>query len=106
MKSRQLCRHFGETSSPSYSTFYPIHPIALDLAPSDFHLFGVLKNVVHGVMFTADDNVISAVETWLHEQDKEWYQQGLHTLISCWLSAVEIDGDFVEKYCLETILFT
>jgi hypothetical protein len=40
------------------------------------------------------------------EQDKEWYRQGIHTLVSGWRKAVEVDGDFVEKKKLETKLLT
>jgi hypothetical protein len=49
------------------------------------------------VKFKTDDNVISAVRTWLHEQGKEWYRQGINTLVSHWCKAVEVDEDFVEK---------
>jgi hypothetical protein len=31
------------------------------------------------------------------EQDKEWYRQDIHTLVSRWRKVVEVDGDFVEK---------
>jgi hypothetical protein len=34
------------------------------------------------VKFKADDNVISAVRTWLHEQDNEWYQRHTRTYFS------------------------
>jgi hypothetical protein len=61
-----------------------------------FPLFRALKSAVHSVKFKADDDMISAVRTWLHEQGKEWYQQCIHALVSqC--KAVEVDGDFVEK---------
>jgi hypothetical protein len=39
------------------------------------------KNAVRIVKFKTDDAVIRAVRTWLHEQDKEWYRQGIHTLV-------------------------
>jgi hypothetical protein len=38
-----------------------------------WHIFGAIKNAVRGVKFKTDDDVISAVRTWLHEQDKEHY---------------------------------
>jgi hypothetical protein len=44
-----------------------------------------------------DDDVIHAVRTWLHEQDKTWYQQGIHTFVPHWHKAIEVDGVFVEK---------
>jgi histone-lysine N-methyltransferase SETMAR len=36
-----------------------------DLAPSDFHLFGPLKNAVRGRRFAADDELKEAVHDWL-----------------------------------------
>jgi hypothetical protein len=73
---------------PSYSP---------NIALSDFHLFGALKNFIHSVKFKSDDDVINAVRTWLHEQDKEWCQQSIYTLVSHWCKAVEVDGDVLEK---------
>jgi hypothetical protein len=58
------------------------------------------------VKFKTDDDVISDVRTWLHEQDKEWYRQGIHALVSRWRKDVEVGGDFVEKWSLETNLPT
>jgi hypothetical protein len=31
------------------------------------------------------------------EQDKKWYRQDTHALVSRWRKAVEVDGDLVEK---------
>jgi hypothetical protein len=39
---------------------YSVTPSSPDLAPSDFHLFGALKNAACSVKFKTDD-VISAV---------------------------------------------
>jgi hypothetical protein len=47
--------------------------------------------------FVIDDDVIHAVRTWLNEQDKAWYQQGIRLLVPCWRKAVEVDKDLVEK---------
>jgi histone-lysine N-methyltransferase SETMAR len=63
-------------------TVLPNPPYILDITPSDFHLFGALNNAVCDVKFKTDDDVISAVKTWLHEQDKELYCQGIHTCFS------------------------
>jgi hypothetical protein len=35
--------------------------------------------------------------TWLREQVTSWYREGLHALVSRWLKAVDVDGDYVEK---------
>jgi histone-lysine N-methyltransferase SETMAR len=44
-------------------------PYSPNLAPSDFHIFGALKDAIHGMKFESDDNV----STWLCGQDKAWY---------------------------------
>jgi hypothetical protein len=73
---------------PSYSP---------DLAPSDFHLFGPLKNALRGARFEGDESVILAVRTWLREQQRIWYRVGIHALASRWRKAVDLDRDYVEK---------
>jgi histone-lysine N-methyltransferase SETMAR len=74
------------------------HPLySPDLAPSDFHLFGPLKDALRGTGFEDDKSVICAVTTWLHEQETSWYREGMHALVSRWHKAVDLDGDYVEK---------
>jgi histone-lysine N-methyltransferase SETMAR len=90
LKTWEAISKFGWTVLP--------HPFySPDLAHSDFHLFGALRNDVCSLKFKTDDDVIGDVRTWPYEQDKEWYRQGIHALVSCWCKAVEVDGDFVEK---------
>jgi histone-lysine N-methyltransferase SETMAR len=52
LKTREAITKFGWTVLP-----HP--PYSPDLAPSDFHLFGAVKNVP-GVKFKTDDDVITA----------------------------------------------
>ncbi|KDR17168.1 hypothetical protein L798_08429, partial [Zootermopsis nevadensis] len=78
-------------------TVLPHPPYSPDLAPSDFHLFGPLKDAIRGTRFEDDESVIQAVRTWLRAQDKSWYRQGMHALVSRWRKAVQVDGDYVEK---------
>jgi hypothetical protein len=47
----------------------PIPPCSPDLALSDFHLFGPLKDTLCGTGFADDMSVIHAVRTWLREQE-------------------------------------
>ena len=68
-----------------------------DLAPSDFHLLGPLKDALRGTSFEDDESVIRAVRTWLREQETSWYSEGMHTLVSRWRKAVDVYGDYVEK---------
>jgi len=75
----------------------PHPPYSPDLAPSDFHLLGPLKDALRGTRFEDNESVIRAVRTWLHEQKTSWYREGMHALVSHWCKAVELNGDYVEK---------
>jgi hypothetical protein len=41
-------------------------PYSLDLAPSDYHLFGALKEHLGGKRFHNSEEVIQDVQEWLH----------------------------------------
>jgi histone-lysine N-methyltransferase SETMAR len=47
-------------------------PYSLDLDPSDFHLFGPLKNQLGGKRFPDDKEVETGVRTWLRQQSKDF----------------------------------
>jgi len=48
-------------------------PYSPDLAPSDYHLFCVLKKQLKGRHFSTDAEVIAAAETWLDGQPSEFF---------------------------------
>jgi len=48
----------------------PLPPYSLSPAPSDFHLFVALKDVICSTKFESNGSVICTVRTWLHEQEK------------------------------------
>ena len=52
--------------------------------PSDFHLFGSLKDALRGTSFEDDESVIRTVRTWLREQETSWYREGMHALVLRW----------------------
>jgi hypothetical protein len=51
------------------------------LAPSDFHLFGPLRNYLGGKHFTDDEEVETEMRKWLRQQSKDFYAVGFDTLI-------------------------
>jgi hypothetical protein len=51
-----------------------------DLAPSDYHLFGPMKRVLGGKRFWNNDEVIAAVESWMHKQPKTFFETGIKKL--------------------------
>jgi len=75
----------------------PHLPYSSELAPSDFHIFGPLKDALHGTRFENDESVIRAVRTWPREQETSWYREGMHALVSRWRKAVDAEGNYVEK---------
>jgi histone-lysine N-methyltransferase SETMAR len=64
-------------------TVLPHPPYSPDLAPSDLHLFGSLKDAIRGKWFGSNDEVIEGVKKWLQVQDSDWRKTGIHALVSC-----------------------
>jgi len=75
----------------------PHPPYSLDLAPSDFHVFGPLKEAMGGKSFRSDKEVKQMVHKWLPSQPKDFFSRGIHALLKCWNTCMECNGDYVEK---------
>ena len=75
LKTREVISSFGWTTilQPPYSP---------DLEPSDFHLFGSLKESL------SDGAVKTAVRKWLKMQPVEFYNEGICALVKRWEKAV------------------
>ena len=43
------------------------------MAPSDFHLFGPMKEHLRGQKFADDDEVMEAVHSWLKATQKSFF---------------------------------
>jgi len=54
-------------------------PYSPNLAPSDYHLFPVLKKQLKGGHFSSDAKVIAAVENWLDGQPSDFLLSGLQS---------------------------
>jgi histone-lysine N-methyltransferase SETMAR len=68
------------------------HPAySLDLALSDYHVFGPLKK------FSTDDDIKEAVHRWLRSQSEEFFSRGIQALVKSWHTCIERGGDYVEK---------
>jgi hypothetical protein len=66
------------------------------VAPSDYDLFGKLKESLRGTRFE-DDALITAAKRWLRRAGPEFYRAGIQALVPRWRKAVQRDGDYVEK---------
>jgi len=72
-------------------------PYSLDLAPSDFHLFGPLKHHLSGERFPDNDAVERAVRALFRQQPKEFYAAGFQGFVKRWDKCLNVYGDYVEK---------
>jgi histone-lysine N-methyltransferase SETMAR len=72
-------------------------PYSPDLAPSDFHLFGRLKQHLAGQHFKTDDALKDAVLQFLSQLDGYFYWDGIIALVDRWDKCLNKFGDYVEK---------
>ena len=74
-------------------------PYSPDLAPSDYHLFGSLKEALRGCRFTSDNELKEVVHAWLTAQPKMFFSEGIKNLVQWWKKCIEKQGDYVKKLC-------
>jgi histone-lysine N-methyltransferase SETMAR len=77
-------------------TVLPHPSYSLDLAPSDFHLFGPIKDGLHR-HFPSNDAVIRAVKQWATSTGADFYECGMQALVHHWRKCTANSGDYVEK---------
>jgi len=73
---------------PSYSP---------DLAPSDYHLFGFVKDQLRGQRYETTEAIQKAVRQCLRMAGTEFYRRGIFKLPERWEKCVQRSGDYVEK---------
>ena len=71
-------------------------PYSPALAPSDYHLFHVLKKQLKSCHFSSDAEVIAAAETWLDGQPSDFFLSGLPKLKQRAKKCIELHGEYVE----------
>src|SRR6476619_7374733 len=74
-------------------TILPHPPYSPDLAPSDFHIFGPLKDYLRGQQFVDDD----AVKAWIRQCKLEFFVNGFINWRNRWDKCVVRNGDYSEK---------
>ena len=80
-------------------TFVPHPPYSPDLALSDFHLFGPMKDWLRGQHFPSYNAVIWAVKQWATSTGAYFYEHGMQALVHRWHKCIAIGGDYVKKQC-------
>ncbi|KFD56300.1 hypothetical protein M513_02755 [Trichuris suis] len=72
------------------------HPIVRTLiAPSDYFLFGNLKQHLRGTVFSDDNEPKSAVQDYLNSRDKNFFLNGLMNLKSRGEKCIEVEGHYI-----------
>lgn len=74
----------------------PHPPYSPDLAPSDFHLFGPMKDSLRGQRFYDTDEVKVAVKKWVQQCTPEFFHIGFERWVQRWRKCIACDGDYVE----------
>ena len=70
-----------ETVEQLGSDVLPHPPYSPDLAPSDYHLFGLMKKMLVGQKFASDTEVQSVVSQWLGQQPASSFASGIQKLV-------------------------
>jgi histone-lysine N-methyltransferase SETMAR len=68
-----------------------------DLAPSDYHVFGPLREALGGKKFSTEDEIKEAMHRWLRSQSEDFFSHGIQTLVKRWHTCIERGGDYIEK---------
>ena len=79
-------------------------PNSPGLVPSDYHIFGPLKEALRGRRFTSDEGVKEAVHTWLREQLKSFFSAGIQKLVERYNKCIVLQGDYIEKYYVKLLI--
>jgi len=85
-------------------------PYSPDLAPSDFRLFGPMKEHLGGHKF-ADDELMEVIQNWLKATPKSFFLEGIRKLVDRWTKCVAKQGEtisvstLVKKVIIKFLLF-
>jgi histone-lysine N-methyltransferase SETMAR len=72
----------------------PHPPYSPYLAPNDYYLFGSLKKALQGCQLGTDEEVKQMVHTWLCDQPKTFFSDGIKKLVEHCIKCVDKQGDY------------
>jgi hypothetical protein len=76
--------------------YHPLH--SPDTAPSDFHLFRKLKELLREHHFLSDDEVKIAVKMWSRQQGAQVYRDRLMKLPESWRKSVDCRDNMLRSH--------
>ena len=75
----------------------PHPPYSPDLTPSDFHVFGPLKEAMGGKSFRSNEEMQQGGAQVAALSAKRFFSRGIRVLTKRWNSCMERNGDYVKK---------
>jgi len=78
-------------------TVIPHPPYSPDVAPSDFHLFGPMKDGLCGQHFPSNDAIVRAVKQWATSTGADFYKRSMQALVHHWRKCIANVGYYVKK---------
>ena len=73
----------------------PHPPYSPDIAPSDYHLFRALKNVLRGKRFVNFGEIESELTSFFNSQKPEFWVKGIQSLPDRWQQVIDSDGQYI-----------
>ena len=67
-----------------------------DLAPSDFHPFGLLKDPLRDRSFGCESELKSAINEVVKTMPKDWFEERIK-VTERWRKCIDLQGDYTEK---------
>ena len=72
-------------------------PYSPDLAPSDYHLFTMMKVWLGPSVPTTNEELMDGVSNWLHNFAAPFFDEALQKLVSQYDKCLNMDVNYVEK---------
>ena len=72
-------------------------PYSPDLAPSDFHVFRSLKDLLRGQTLESDETDIHAINDWFEQIDEKFFVDGVKAIGRHWEKCIALEEDYVDK---------
>lgn len=92
------CHRVSDKTLPELGMRALAHPpYSPDLAPSDFYLFPVLKNFLRGKNFATEEELKSAVASFLQSKPSEFYKRGVDKLREQCEAVVKSGGEYLPE---------
>jgi len=96
-----VCPHSARLTSEAISKMgwevLPHPSYSPDLTPSDYHLFGFVKDQLRGQRYETMEAIQKAVRQCLQMAGMEFYGRGIFKFPERWEKCVQRSGDYVEK---------